>query len=70
MWDPPATIACTRRQHLAARQRAADTARQPHHRVHDPLQLEPRDQRPNEKQPGVGHQIRVVEVHLDAVDHA
>jgi hypothetical protein len=56
------------RQHLAARQRPADAARQPNHRVHDPLQLEPRHDRPDENQPGVGHQIRIVEVHLDAVD--
>ena len=68
--NPPAAMACTKRQHLAPR-------RAP--RRHDPrgdsgvdqaFEAEADHQCGHEQQPGVGHQIGLVEGHLDAVDSA
>ena len=58
------------RQHLASRQGPADTAREVDGGVDQAFQPEPHGQRGHQQQPGVGHQIGLVEGHLDAVDSA
>ena len=58
------------RQHLAPGKRPADPARQVDHLVDQALEAEADHQRGHEHQTGVGHQIGLVEGHLDAVDSA
>ena len=57
-------------QNLAARQSPADPARQVDHLVDQPLETEAAHQRGHQNQAGVGHQVGLVEGHLDAVDSA
>ena len=38
-------------------------------RVHQRLEIESNRQRAHQQQPGIGHQVLVVERHLDPVDH-
>jgi hypothetical protein len=57
-------------QHLAPRQSAADSAHQANGDVDEVLDAEAGGQRGHQQQPGVGHQVLVVEGHRDAVDSA
>ena len=57
-------------QHLATGQRSSDASGEVDRRVDQALETEADDQRGHQQQPGVGHQIRLVEGHLDAVDSA
>ena len=57
-------------EHLASREGPTDTTRQVNSGVDQALETEADHQRGHEQQPGVGHQIRLVEGHLDAVDSA
>ncbi len=57
-------------EHLAPRQRAADPAREVDGGIDQALEAEPGHQRGHEQQTGIGHQVRLVEGHLDAVDPA
>ncbi len=54
--------------HLAARACSAHPPGQLHLGVHQALQLESDGHRGDQQQPGVGHQVWLVEVHPDAVD--
>ena len=58
------------RQHLASRQSPTDTTREVDRGVDKALETEASDQRGHHQQPGVGHQIGLVEGHLDAVNSA
>jgi hypothetical protein len=57
-------------QHLAPGQGAADPAHQANGGVDQLLDPKPGGQGGHQQQPGVGHQVLVVEGHLDAVDSA
>ena len=58
------------RQHLASRQGPTDTTREVHGGVDQAFQPEPHGHCGHQHQPGVGHQVGLVEGHLDAVDSA
>ena len=55
-------------QDLAAGQRTADASAETDSGVHQPLETETHDQRADEDEPGVGHQVGVVEAHRDPID--
>ena len=67
MWLAPAIIACDQGQHLAAGTGTADAPDQAHRGVDQRLQLEPRRQRRDEQQPGVGDQVRLIEDDVNVV---
>jgi hypothetical protein len=69
MWLPPAAMACTRVSTLRPGG-PADPSRQVDRGVDQAFEPEPDDQRGHQQQPGIGHQIGLVEGHLDAVDSA
>ena len=58
------------REHLAARQRTTDPARQPHRLIDQLLQTQAHHHSRRHDQPGVRHQRLVVEGHLESVDRA
>ena len=58
------------RQHLAPRQCPADTARKVDGGVDQAFETEADRQCGHQNQAGVGHQVGLVEGHLDAVDSA
>ena len=55
-------------EHLAAGQCTSDPPRQVHGGVDQALETEASDQCRHQQQPGIGHQVRLVEGHLDAVN--
>jgi hypothetical protein len=57
-------------QDLASRKRSTDTTRQFDHLVDQAFETEPDHQGGHQQQPGVGHQVGVIEGHLNAVDSA
>jgi hypothetical protein len=57
-------------QHLAPRERTAHSAREVDGGVDQAFEAEAHHQCGHEQQPGIGHQIGLVEGHLDAVDSA
>ncbi len=57
-------------QHLPAGKRSAHTAGQVDHVVDQAFETEPEHQSGHQQQPGVGHQVRVIEGHLDAINSA
>ena len=68
MWLAPATMACTRVITLRPGRAPPTRPARLHLGVHQALQLEADGHGGDQQQPGVGHQVRVVEAHLDAVD--
>ena len=58
------------RQDLAARTRTPNPARKPHRAIDQRLQRQSRRQRRDHQQASIGHQVRVVEGHLDPIDRA
>jgi hypothetical protein len=56
------------REDLAPGKRATDASTEPDGAVHQPLEAQAEDERADEDEPGVGHQVGVVEAHRDAVD--
>jgi hypothetical protein len=57
-------------EHLAAGKCTADAAGEPQRGVDEPLDAEPDDEGRDEQQPGVCHEVRLVECHLDPVETA
>ena len=57
-------------EHLAPRQRAADTAAETNGGIDQAFEIEPGHQRRHQQQPGIGHQVRLVEGHANPVDPA
>jgi hypothetical protein len=57
-------------QDLASRKCSTDTTRQVDHVVDQSFETKPDHQGGHQQKPGVGHQVRVIEGHLDAVDSA
>ena len=57
-------------QHLASGKRSTDTTGQVDHLVDQGFETKLDHQSGHQQQPGVGHQIRLIEGHLDAVDPA
>lgn len=70
MWVAPGDDRAHQRQHLATRERATLTAVETNPLVDQRLQAQPLDQRADQDQPGVAHQLRVVEDRFVAVDVA
>jgi hypothetical protein len=56
------------RQHLAPRQGTTDTAGQLHRVIDQPLQTQAQNQNADQRKPGVGHQVLVIEGRLGALD--
>ena len=69
MCEAPATIACTKVSTLRPG-RAADTSREMDRGVDEALESETNDQRRDQEQAGIGHQIGLVEGHANPVDPA
>ena len=56
------------RQDLAPREGAADTSSETDSAVHQLLQAQAEDQGADKDQPGIGHQVGIVEAHPQTVD--
>ena len=57
-------------EHFAARQRATDTSDETDGGIDEALEIETGDQRRHQQQPGIGHQVGLVEGHANPVDPA
>ena len=57
-------------EHLASGERATDPAPEVDQVIDQAFETKPDHQCGHQQQPGIGHQVRVVEGHLDAVDSA
>ena len=69
MWEPPETMLCTR-VNLAPGPGPADAAHQVDRGVDQLFETKAHHQGRHQQQPGVGHQVVLVEGHLNAVDSA